>query len=700
MTVKNILKKIVLPVFMIVFLAGCTKDNNIGSDIKITPNPTTELAATVAPTAAPTAVPTPAGADVNTESGTDIAAQGDSTELSIRDVFTKTDVSGEYEYIIEDMKNESMCVYRVGDCAVMTIADENWNYRLVSYNLLTGEMISRSLSDMSPYLSYINDEVFGLTDYVNAMAYIYDTKLIRRAEYYKGDIYEDVTYSPDGQNIYILHDGGELEQVDIVNRMSRIVVKNKKLDEGYISGFSSTGKVIITRYDYYTGETKIWHVDPVDGTVTGYDDFTYYEDYSDGERTVFCTNGDHYAIDVYDCAIEDILSETVTKSALSIKIDNINEAIGPMVDWEHNCLLTKVNYYDEEGSIYECKCRSLETGELISSYVFKLESGSNIWPSFALDGDEGLMYVYQNRREDIRIVAWDYLNDEDNDESESFPKYGIIPKELEQKRAEFEKKHNMYLYLGSEVFTSPFDYRLSICEDWKRTSETIDKLDEVLDLYPDGFFEQLKYDGIKTLGIYLCGGFTKMNDYSIDNAIALATYFGYERALAIDMNYGYDLERTIVHEVSHWIDNRIISEENFSEHDSFDDAWCALNPSDFSYMYSYVSGRYKYKYVFSENDLDNAYFVDDYSQTYPTEDRARVFEHLMFPNRPYDENGTIPENDDDYEYYGTEYMKSQHLRDKAAMYFKAIREAFDCSGWPEETTWEQRLREINTMYTE
>lgn len=699
---------------MIMILVGCSKGEKGPGDLSATPVPTGTVATPV-PTKAPdpTAVPTPIP--------------------TVRDTFTKTDVSGEYEYVLEDLCASSVDAEVVGDRIILLLSDESWMYSLVSLDPATGATETLDLDSDSIALAYINDDVFGITDYLANMVYIYDKGLNVVAEYYKGDVYWDIDYASDGQSIYELTDEGILFEVNIVEGDVREIVASSDFEDAYVSRITSTGLIVISDYDYYLGQTLNWYVDPENGAVMTFDDLPQFTDFYDGERTVICKNGPVYAIDVYECAPEEYMAGIVTESALSLPIENSTETVFPMFDPDNGCTLTYASYYSDDSTIFECRCMSVKDGSEIAKFSYSFKTGSMLWPQTVLDRQNTLMYLITGIDDDIHILAWDYLNDEDNNHRGIFPKFGVVPDYIEQKRAAFEEEHDMYLYLGSEVFTSPFDYRLTICENWDMVSNSIDIIDKVLDLYPEGFFDQLKYDGIKTLGIYLCGGFTKTNDYSIDDAIALATCFDYERALALDLNYSYELERTLVHEISHWIDKRIIAAETFSDRDSFDDAWCALNPSDFSYMYSYVSGKYKWKYVYDENNLDDSYFVDGYSQTYPTEDRARVFEHLMFPNEPYPEDdeygydeeydyeygdlyeeglggdGKGPDEDDGDEsedddcwnnYYGTEYMKSQHLRNKAAMYFAAIREVFDDSTWPEETSWEMKLRELDITYTD
>ena len=302
-----------------------------------------------------------------------------------------------------------------------------------------------------------------------------------------------------------------------------------------------------------------------------------------------------------------------------------------------------------------------------------------------LDKDEKILYILSRDKlkGKIYINAWDYLADDADDTETVFRKASYIPEEIDAKRRAFEEKHRFSMYLGSEVFSNDFSYKLKIANDWEKVSQTIDVLDEVLDLYPEGFFDQMKQGDTKTLAVYICAGFDKVYDYDIDTAIAVATSFGHERALAVDVNYDYCLERTIVHEISHWIDKQIESAEAMGKTggDFFINEWLEHQPSDFSYHYDYNNGKPVWKYIYAGDHIEDSYFIDDYAQTYPGEDKARLFEYLMYP--------------DDY----VDYMEAPHIREKLHVYFNRIRRIFDTTTWPEETAWEQKLREADEKYS-
>jgi hypothetical protein len=72
--------------------------------------------------------------------------------------------------------------------------------------------------------------------------------------------------------------------------------------------------------------------------------------------------------------------------------------------------------------------------------------------------------------------------------------------------------------------------------------------------------------------------------------------------------------------------------------------------------------------------MSDAYFVDGYAMTFPTEDRARLFENVM--------------RDDQW----VDWESCPRLREKLNYYAQCIRACFDTTGW-EDVPWEQYLDE-------
>ena len=601
--------------------------------------------------------------------------------------FEATGVSGVYEFGMDIECLNACDMNSVGGSIILMYScyceegDYYSRYMLRSVNPRTGDYREIWLGDTDGYYSYyeINDRLFAIYTEEYKSYVLYDATLNERGRLTALFDYEDVKFNSDGRSLWVYnYDSGR-----IIKRSLSTGEILMEIDAGTENGYLWTGQTGCLNFVTFRGEiyetvNRLFNEQTGEEYVTD-ERNCYLHVNPAGDRCVLAS-ADPYKIEVYDCAPADIFvtdedgTISTREPEAAIAIRNIYEFNDCIIDWDNDVLITDVTYYGYPNTVRELKCYSLTTGRELAEYASDLGS-SYIWPSVVPDSRNGVTLLLTGEGEHLSLYIWDYMHDTCDDTDDAFLKNSDIPASIESKRRAFEERYGVRMYLGSEVFASSFDYRLDLCSDWDLVEDTIDVLDEVFSIYPDGFFEQIKVGDIKTLGVYLCGGFTKIYSYSADDAIALACSFGYERALALDINYGYCLKRTIVHEVSHWIENKIYTGASFGVCTDFDEGWCALNPSDFSYKNSYVSGKTIWKYIFSSADnTENAYFVDEYSQTYSGEDRAREFEYLM-----YNEEGN------------PDYLSSQHMQEKLAYYFTCIREAFDDSDWPEQTSWEMKL---------
>ena len=124
--------------------------------------------------------------------------------------------------------------------------------------------------------------------------------------------------------------------------------------------------------------------------------------------------------------------------------------------------------------------------------------------------------------------------------------------------------------------------------------------------------------------------------------------------IVIDLNQP-NIEELLCHELLHNLEFNLIN-QNINPFNK----WNSYNPSGFSYNNSYT-GATNYNYTLSESNPNNVYFIDYYSHTYATEDRARVFERIC----SCDENSII--ND-----YPNLYQKGLYLQEEITKYFPSL----------------------------
>ena len=117
--------------------------------------------------------------------------------------------------------------------------------------------------------------------------------------------------------------------------------------------------------------------------------------------------------------------------------------------------------------------------------------------------------------------------------------------------------------------------------------------------------------------------------------------------------------------------------------------WEMLNPPDFEYHWVYTDENGNTlgsddprvaSNLAPDGDVDGIYFVDGYSTTYPSEDRARIFENLA----------TFAPEDRPAAFSG------KNMQLKAAYLCAALRDAYDSIAQAEDVFWEHGL---NAEYT-
>ena len=81
---------------------------------------------------------------------------------------------------------------------------------------------------------------------------------------------------------------------------------------------------------------------------------------------------------------------------------------------------------------------------------------------------------------------------------------------------------------------------------------------------------------------------------------------------------------------------------------------------DYYYNLSYT-GSYDYSNTLTEENKESVYFIDPYSKTYPTEDRARVFEKIC----SCESNSIVNE-------YPHLYQKGLYLKEEITKYYPSL----------------------------
>lgn len=218
------------------------------------------------------------------------------------------------------------------------------------------------------------------------------------------------------------------------------------------------------------------------------------------------------------------------------------------------------------------------------------------------------------------------------------------------------------------------------------------QLESTLIDYPPQFFQTLCDRYLNGIVIEFTGTIRASDASSLDYPSALTCLLDRYRLIVFDVGFTADMRYTIFHEVSHMIDTKMDTIADFDDPLWSEAGWNALNPPGFLYYNAYNNDRGEpYDVVGSKEytaldrsyqkrgKTENVYFVDIYSKTYATEDRAVLFGTLMRDR----ENDAL--------------LRCPHLLDKLKYYFAAIRRFYDPDGaWAQSPPgWERRLNELN-----
>lgn len=279
---------------------------------------------------------------------------------------------------------------------------------------------------------------------------------------------------------------------------------------------------------------------------------------------------------------------------------------------------------------------------------------------------DGYFILAGNYDRALRLLFWDTEKGARGEDIlfEPVPTPSELETQIQQRISQLEARYGLNILAGQEAGEHFFDFDAQNVTDLDDISDALDTLEDALEVYPDGFFRQLRYGDVQRTEIHLAGTLTATNAEYVDTYEAFVQDSYDCHVMVVDI-YLTD-ESTYYHEFSHIIDSYLEWDAANREGALFSDAaWCELNPSWFP--------GYTYDYSWEQYVDDYSCFVDSYSTINPTEDRARVLEYAMV----------------DYGIYTFE--DCDVLLQKLSYYCRCIRDAFDTTFWPETVLWEQYL---------
>lgn len=320
---------------------------------------------------------------------------------------------------------------------------------------------------------------------------------------------------------------------------------------------------------------------------------------------------------------------------------------------------------------------SCRQGETLALDLYELDSGRRT-ARFApvaeslhaaeMDADGGIWLLCQAQGQTV-LCRWDPGSTPTDDTSiYTAPRYTRQEPDYDTLALCSRKAEEMGLRHGLEILIyrdaaelQPWDYILEYEHDAAVLLRELELLDSRLSNYPAGFLQTLagKFHGIKLCIVSKIQG--APGSGSVNTPGGIQFWNGYEACIALAA--GHDTERTLYHELCHLIDTVVLTESTAY------DQWEKQNPAAFQYANSPT-------HTMSADDWRQAgweSFLDDYSLSYPKEDRARIMEYAMTAGNE-------------------ERFQSPYLQEKLRLLCTGIREAFGLEDCEDPFLWEQYLR--------
>jgi len=320
---------------------------------------------------------------------------------------------------------------------------------------------------------------------------------------------------------------------------------------------------------------------------------------------------------------------------------------------------------------YEFRVYSNTTNGLAFSTKFlgaALEAYSDtlyISNALHITGDLIVGIISEDAAQSDSLYVWTYTKDENIDNFGFKSKYSnphIFTHEVEADIKELEDEiENLYgikVSIKAGEINGKTTFTTSDMSNWKVAKKALNTVKETLAKYPEGFFTALKSQVSENILLYL-------SDPIKDGIINANGYYNY-----IDETLSYicingtsldRLERDIYHEIWHAIDRAIVLNSNCNLY--YD--WNTYLPKGFVYDESfekYNAGSNTDLTLASENNADNVWFVDNYTKTTISEDRARLAEALFS--------------------YGPDFYSAYpHLQDKTNQMLKELKLIFPGFSW-------------------
>lgn len=225
------------------------------------------------------------------------------------------------------------------------------------------------------------------------------------------------------------------------------------------------------------------------------------------------------------------------------------------------------------------------------------------------------------------------------------------------------QQHGIQIRVASDaVAQQPWDYELEEEYLVPVLEEELHLLEQRLAHYPQGVLQDTA-SHFSSLTICLVRSIRgSAESGSLDAATGIQFFDGSDAYVVIAV--GTYAQQALYHELFHVMETHLLTRPTAL------DRWEDLNPNGFRYDYSYITNKDRDSGIYLRRD--SRAFVDTYSMSFPKEDKARIMEYAMLPDRK-------------------ELFQSEIMQAKLRCLSEGLREAYDLEDWEETFLWEQYL---------
>lgn len=540
-------------------------------------------------------------------------------------------------------------IYAMGNDLVLLFVGEQTRIQVLSGSDLSlkSETALPCRLDLSAGGLQISEKGIGYYDEAGNQAVILDPTLRETGRVEMSDEIQGAPLiTPDMTAIYYCT-ADEIRELDLKTGLSRLIRQEENTWQAlHRSGFD--GKVLTCSVIDREQNSYIAFLDGETGELLGTDRYGW--DLDTWQENYFLRNGEE--------GLEETLFGTwggetkcLTPGREDSRVWSALPMGGAVASWaEENCL--NLEYYDLTSGT---RTAAVELpGERSLRNVMALEDGRIFFLLRDEAGEKDLLCCWDISKSPVEdsVIYTGPRYTKENPDAEGLAQCEDLAKQI-------SGKYGVDVRIAEEAVEAPCEgYALESEFRVKEFQTALNSLDQILTGFPDGFFDTLgKVSDSGKIHISLVRKVA-------DGTACVQYWYGGEAyvAVAMEADFRGDLYNGLFHVMDTFIFN------NSSKLDEWDD----LNPKNFRYDYNYED------YLTRTDDTyltgSSRAFIDQYSMTYPTEDRARIFQWAMMEE-------------------GADCFTSKTMQNKLNQLCVALRDALDQKKYEGTFPWEQFLEE-------